>query len=110
MTEEEKQQIASRMQSKIGRLKVKIDQLEEMSAPVSPENAIGRISRMDAINNKAIYESALAEARREMNELQSAERKLNEPDFGICERCGKEIDVRRLMIMPGSRFCTNCAR
>ena len=110
MTDEIRKQIAARIKSRLERLAVKIAQLEELSAPVSPENSIGRISRMDAINNKAIYESALREAKKEMNELSAAQRKLDEPDFGNCEKCGTGIDVRRLMIMPGSKYCMRCAR
>jgi len=39
-----------------------IGAFKEMSQPVSPENAIGRISRMDAIQNKSVVESALCKA------------------------------------------------
>ena len=30
--------------------------------PIAPENAIGRVSRMDAINNKSVNEAALKKA------------------------------------------------
>lgn len=110
MTEEEKGLIKSRIVTRIERTRAKVEQFEEMSAPVSPENSIGRISRMDAINNKAVYESALREAKRELGELQTAMSRIGDPDFGLCQRCKQPIDVRRLMIMPGSRFCMNCAR
>ena len=32
----------------------KITEYTELCKPIAPENAIGRISRMDAINNKSI--------------------------------------------------------
>ena len=36
---------------------------EELAQPISPDNAIGRISRMDAINNKSITDAALRKAK-----------------------------------------------
>jgi len=33
-----------------------------MTQPIAPENAIGRLGRMDAINNKSVMEAALREA------------------------------------------------
>ena len=36
---------------------------KEITKPIAPENAIGRISRMDAINNKSVTEAALRQAK-----------------------------------------------
>jgi len=30
--------------------------------------------------------------------------------YGICERCGKEIDEKRLKISPEARFCLKCKK
>ena len=52
MKEEDIKHVKERLTSKISRTKVKIERMEEMTQPIGPENAIGRVSRMDAINNK----------------------------------------------------------
>jgi len=36
-----------------------ISNLKDLTKPISPENSIGRVSRMDAINNKSVNEAAL---------------------------------------------------
>ncbi|RLD19840.1 MAG: TraR/DksA family transcriptional regulator [Bacteroidetes bacterium] len=110
MTAEEKAIIARKIERKLSISYVKIAQMEEMTKPVSPENSIGRISRMDAINNKSVMEAALRTARKELEDLKHASRHLNNDDFGKCENCGEMIDVKRLMVMPGSRRCMKCAR
>ena len=110
MTDADRELLRKRLAQKIERMKAKVADFEEMSAPVSPENSIGRISRMDAINNKAIYESALREAKKELNDLEYAFSHVDSEDFGLCRKCKGEIDIRRLMIMPGSPFCQRCAR
>ncbi|HEB62383.1 MAG TPA: hypothetical protein ENI82_04440 [Bacteroidetes bacterium] len=45
-----KKEIKDLILKKIERTRRKIVSYEEMTAPIAPENSIGRISRMDAIN------------------------------------------------------------
>jgi len=110
MTKEEKEIITRKIERKLRISHEKIAQMEEMTKPVAPENSIGRISRMDAINNKSVVEAALRTARIELEGLKHASRHIDSDDFGRCEECGDMIDVKRLMVMPGSRRCMKCAR
>jgi RNA polymerase-binding transcription factor len=110
MTEEEKSILAGKIERKLRIAYQKIAQMEEMTKPVSPENSIGRISRMDAINNKSVMEAALRTARTELEGLEYASRHLDGNEFGKCDNCGNMINIKRLMVMPGSRRCMNCAR
>lgn len=87
----------------------KIEQLEAATQPISPENAIGRISRMDAINNKSVAEAALRTARKKLSNLEIALHKIDDEQFGNCARCGKPIQAARLMFMPDSNRCIHCA-
>ena len=88
----------------------KIDELKEATKPIAPDVAIGRISRMDAINNKSVNEAALRTAEAKLNKLEMALKKIDDPKFGYCLRCGQEIPEGRLMIMPESIKCVNCAQ
>jgi len=36
--------------------------------------------------------------------------KIEKGKYGICENCGKEIDEKRLIIMPEARFCLECQK
>ena len=86
-----------------------IADLEDLTRPISPENAIGRISRMDAINNKSVNEASLIQARDKHKKLQEALSKVDEADFGICARCGQPIPEGRIMLMPQAKRCVRCA-
>lgn len=86
-----------------------IEQLEEVAKPVAPENSIGRISRMDAINNKSVAEATLRSAKRKLGALTHALSKIDSPNFGQCARCKKPIPQARLMFMPQSPYCVHCA-
>lgn len=111
MTSEQRVEIKSILLEQITKTEEAILQYEDMSQPVAPENAIGRVSRMDAINNKSVAESALRQAKRKLKKLQLALSKVdNDPQFGICARCKKDIPPKRLILMPESQHCVNCAR
>lgn len=105
----DKEQLAAKLDHLIAETEKKIAGYEEMSAPVSPDDAIGRVSRMDAINNKAVAEAALRSARRKLDKLKTMQSNLDDPKLGICKRCGRPIPVQRLLLMPESPFCVRCA-
>lgn len=80
-----------------------------MTNPISPDNAIGRVSRMDAINNKSVNDAALREAEQRCKKLLLVHDKVDDPDFGICRSCKQPIPEGRLMIRPESVLCVHCA-
>nr|MBD3623672.1 hypothetical protein [Sunxiuqinia sp.] len=59
MTNEEHQQLVEIIHSEIEKLQSKADTLKYFTGPISPDDAIGRISRMDAINNKSVFDASL---------------------------------------------------
>ncbi len=94
----------------ISKTEKKIAQYEDMTQPIAPDNAIGRVSRMDAINNKSVMEAALRKARERLEGLKRHLDKLSTPDFGLCVKCRDEIPIERIFMAPQSSFCVNCAR
>ncbi len=105
-TDEIKQRIAS----EIAATEETILAYREMTKPVAPDVAIGRISRMDAINNKSVTEAALRQAEDKLDKLKYVLSRVGMPDFGICKKCKREIPLGRILIRPQSLSCVNCAR
>ena len=95
--------------SELAETKLRIAELKELNKPISPENAIGRISRMDAINNKSVNEAALRIAEAKMSNLKVAFDKVDTEGFGNCLLCKQPIPMGRLMLVPGSTKCVRCA-
>lgn len=86
-----------------------ISSLKELTKPISPENAVGRVSRMDAINNKSVNEAALRNAINKLASLKSALQRINNNDFGLCIRCKNQIPIRRVLLIPQTNRCVHCA-
>lgn len=87
-----------------------IKEYKELSQPISPDNAIGRVSRMDAINNRSVSQSALRQAEEKLRKLNYVLKKVGSDDFGVCVKCGQPIPLGRIMIKPESVHCVKCAR
>jgi DnaK suppressor protein len=110
MDETQKKEIHKKLLHEIDNTQKKIAEYTELCKPIAPENSIGRISRMDAINNKSVVEAALREAENKMQQLQVMQHKIKDADFGMCNKCKQHIPLGRLMIRPHSKFCVNCAQ
>jgi DnaK suppressor protein len=104
------QKIKLKLQTEIESTQKKINKYTILCKPIAPENSIGRISRMDAINNKSVVEAALREATNKMQQLLQMQTKINDDDFGTCVKCKNTIPFGRLMIRPHSKFCVHCAQ
>jgi DnaK suppressor protein len=109
MNEEEKAALKIEISKRLRRLEEQIEDLKELSKPIEPDCAIGRVSRMDAINNKTINESALRKKRLQKAGMEAALDNIDQKDFGKCLNCGKNIQMGRILIMPESRKCMQCS-
>jgi DnaK suppressor protein len=58
---------------------------------------------------QAVVEQAKAgHAAEELEQMIAARRRLQDGSYGECLDCGEEIDVRRLMALPATPYCTAC--
>ena len=109
MDSEQKKEIHKIIKKEIFKLTKSIKRLSEDTQPIAPENAIGRVSRMDAINNKSVVEATLEKAKVRLQNLIEIKDKINTVDFGRCIRCKTAIPIQRIIIIPESRKCVNCS-
>jgi len=110
MDKRQKKEINKKLLQEIENTQKKIAEYTLLCKPIAPENSIGRVSRMDAINNKSVVEAALRQAENKMQQLLIMQHKIKEADFGMCNKCKQHIPLARLMIRPHSKFCVNCAQ
>ena len=109
MIDQERHKIKERILDEIEKTGKDIAALQELVKPISPDNAVGRLSRMEAIGTKSINEAALGAARRKLVKLKWALENVDKPEFGICHECEEPIPVGRILLMPESNLCVQCA-
>lgn len=87
-----------------------IDATAEARKPVTlDQEAVGRVSRIDAMQRQAM---ALATRRgydRELQKIEAAFRRMDAGDFGYCVNCGEQVARSRLHADPTAAACIDCA-
>ena len=109
LTQEEKRDIKERINKKMLSLKERIEEYKELTKTIPPSDSIGRVSRMDAINNRSVNEAALRQLEKQVKGLEDALQRLGDDKFGRCVSCGEKIPLGRIIIMPGAIRCVRCS-
>ena len=82
----------------------------EASKPVDLDQPIGRLSRMDALQQQHMA----AENRRSLEVrfklVVAAIARIRRGDYGNCQECEEPIGYRRLAARPESRLCMPCQK
>src|SRR5690606_6730299 len=77
---------------------------EFMLAEVDVEPDEGDAEIFEREKNAAL----IAVLERKLQDIDSALRSIERGQYGICERCGKPIEVARLEVKPDATLCINC--
>ncbi len=74
------------------------------------QQAVGRLSRMDALQNQAMAKATSARQQAERGRLMAALARIDEGEYGYCEACGEDIAPERLHLDPAALKCVDCAQ
>ena len=110
MKNESKNDFVTIIKAQMEQLATDIASLKEKVKPIAPDNAIGRLSRMEAINEKSMSEANLLKAETRVRKLEQALLRLEKDDFGECVECGSDIPLKRLKILPETTVCIECMK
>ncbi len=104
-----KAKLKENITEKMKAIKEDIASYKLLTKPIAPDNAIGRLTRMEAISSKSINEAALKKAEDTLSKLERTLAKIDNPDFGLCRECEEPIPSARLMVLPETDLCVECA-
>ena len=110
MNDKQKEELEKKIMTEIKSLKLLVEDLKDTVEPVAPDVSIGRLSRLDTMLNQGINKNSIAQSKDRILKLEGALIRLkDDPFFGECEECGEGISFARLLALPESRMCINCA-
>jgi len=81
---------------------------DEGAKPVDLDQPIGRISRVDALQQQAMAKATKEKAKLRLAQTRVARKAHAEGEYGYCRRCEEPIGVRRLRSRPETPFCVEC--
>ena len=73
------------------------------------QTKVGRLSRMDALQAQAMAQASGERRAAQLREIDAALRRIDDGNYGDCERCEAPINPRRLDADPTARLCIDCA-
>ncbi|SFS15100.1 transcriptional regulator, TraR/DksA family [Yoonia litorea] len=74
------------------------------------QQAVGRLSRMDALQNQAMAQAQARRRAAERQKIHAALARIASGDYGYCIDCAEEIAPARLAADPAIALCTDCMR
>jgi DnaK suppressor protein len=76
---------------------------------VLDQTSVGRLSRMDALQQQAMALASRERAQRELLRIEAALQRCDDGRYGDCVDCGEPINLRRLEHDPATPLCVACA-
>ncbi len=73
------------------------------------QTKVGRLSRMDALQAQAMAKASGQRRAALLREIGAALRRIEDGNYGDCQRCDEPINPRRLDADPTARLCIDCA-
>ena len=74
------------------------------------QSKVGRLSRMDALQQQAMLDANRARGRGERLRIEAALRRIDEGLYGYCVDCDEPIAQGRLDFDPATALCIGCAQ
>ena len=83
---------------------------QDRATVVLDQQSVGRLSRMDAMQQQAMANATHQRRLQEKSRLQAALQRITAGEFGYCADCGDDIPDARLDLNPAVQLCIGCAR
>lgn len=86
-----------------------VEGAREGARPVAlDQQAVGRVSRMDALQQQAMAQANHAAMTARLKLIAGALQRLAEGEYGTCASCGEPVGYRRLKARPETPLCLSC--
>lgn len=72
------------------------------------QTLVGRVSRMDAMQQQQMAISTRAQAEQQLQQIRLALAAMASGDYGFCRRCDESIGFARLQARPETPLCISC--
>jgi DnaK suppressor protein len=89
-------------------LRALLESFREDAQPVDLDEPIGRLSRMDAIQQQSMAMANRRSSEQRLARVEAALRRIDEDEYGDCLECGEPIALARLDAQPEAMLCVDC--
>ena len=88
--------------------KLNADSKDSSAIVALDQSTVGRLSRMDALQAQQMAQETARRRQLQLQQIDSALRRMEAGDYGYCFSCGDEIGAARLNFDPANTRCIGC--
>jgi len=104
----QRSELRAALDALVEELRVLIELARQGASPVDLDEPIGRVSRMDAIQQQSMVQANRRAAQQRLAHAEAALRRLEQDTYGECVGCGEDVGLARLEARPEAAFCVVC--
>ena len=108
LTEDQVRALAGALTALAAELERSLAAAKEAAEVVSLDQPIGRVSRMDALQQQEMAQASRRQIELRLGQVSVALDAIARGEYGECRSCGEPIGHRRLLARPETPFCLAC--
>ena len=108
LTDEQRSELYQALLELRKELQQQLEDSSDGAKPVSLDEPIGRLSRMDAMQQQSMVQANRRTAQTRLTRIEAALRRYDSEEYGLCVECEEEIGYARLKAQPEAPFCIGC--
>jgi len=108
MYEKERLSIKTKLDKELTEANMQIEKLSSIADVISPESTLGDIVSFDPSNQQEVCQRQLKLTYKKKRKLLFMVERLDNISSFLCNDCGKEISIERLLMMPYAGLCSSC--
>ncbi|TFH23911.1 MAG: TraR/DksA family transcriptional regulator [Myxococcales bacterium] len=108
LTKEQLAELEDDLKTLTAELRRAIAATEQGVKPVGLDQPIGRLSRMDALQQQSMTRATREGAELRLRQVESALLRLDGEGYGLCLECEESVGFERLKARPEAVLCIRC--
>jgi len=108
LTEAQVGQLAAELRALREAIRQALDAGADGTRPVDLDQPIGRVSRIDAIQQQSMAKASRRNHERRLQQVVAALSAIDRGAYGACRRCEEAIGYARLKVRPETPLCRGC--
>jgi len=108
LTESQTEELRGVLEAAREELGRQVDSSKEDIRPVQLDEPIGRLTRMDAMQQQKMAAANRRSAEARLRQVAAALLAIDDGEYGLCVRCEEPIGYARLKARPETRLCLTC--
>jgi DnaK suppressor protein len=89
-------------------LRAQLAASEQGARPVDLDEPIGRLSRMEAMQQQSMTQANRRAAQLRLQLVAAAKTRIERDEYGECAECGEAVGFKRLVVRPEAPLCIGC--